>query len=172
MITFIVPDDVRELRLRIAELHADISELQGAPLSDKEAFEKARQVVQAHAARAQTGRILQHLIHGSASALIAWPYDPTSQEGTEIQPSAFDLLCAIDSKRMHELLKAQIKDSSHPRGVSKAERERRLAELQRDLRSAELDEEAAIVAAERAGAHVHRRLAADPAIILELGDTP
>ncbi|WP_165967362.1 hypothetical protein [Luteimonas aestuarii] len=163
MIMFSTPQAVADIRQRIGELQLELDAQRRAPLSDDEAAEKATAMIAAHAAGAQTDRILSHLIHASTSARIGWPVD---QDGSSIEPSAFDLFCALEPKRMHELLKKLIKGSDHLRGPAQGERAERIEALTAELREAEIEEEALITQAEVSGLNVHRRPDADPAIIL------
>lgn len=163
MIPFSEPLEVADVRARIAEIKLELQANQTAPLSDEEALVKAKAMIDAHARTAQTGLILAHLIHRDASARIGWPSD---HQGVPIEPSAFDLLCALDPKRMLEMLRKQISASDHIRGPHEDERNERIRALKGDLRAAEIDEEALICAAESRGHLIHRRADADPAVIL------
>lgn len=163
MIIFTVPPEVEEVRNRILEIQAELAEIRTAPLCDVEAEEKCRAVVSSHAARAGTNRILAHLIHAEASSRIGWPTDAS---GSSIEPSAFDLLCAFEPKRMQDALKKLVTTSTHLRGPATSERLRRNEELNAALLEAEIEEESLIEAAEARGINVHRRRDANPAIIL------
>ena len=163
MITFTTTPEVLEVRARIREIKEELAANETATLCDAEAEVKIREVIATHAALAQPERILAHLIHSGAPSRIAWPAD---HQGNAIEPSAFDLLCAFEHKRVETALRGLVTKSSHLRGPSSDERIRRSSELRTALDEAEIEEERLIEAAEVRGINVQRRADANPAIIL------
>jgi len=163
MITFTTTPEVLEVRARIREIKEELAATESAALCDAEAEAKIREVISTHAARAQPDRILAHLIHVGSSSHVAWPAD---HQGNAIEPSAFDLLCAFDTKRVETALRSLVAKSPHLRGPASSERISRSSELRSALDEAEIEEERLIEAAEVRGINVQRRADANPAIIL------
>lgn len=163
MIIFSEPPEVAEIRTRIADLKLDLDTQKFAPLSDAEASKRIEQMVQVHAATAQTDRIRSHLIHPAATLRVSWPPDG---QGSTVAPSAFDLMCALDPKGTTKALKDLVAAGDHKRGPGTEERRRRIAELTAELHELEVEEERLIEAAESRGHQIHRRPEASPAIIL------
>jgi hypothetical protein len=163
MITFTEPAELQDLRRQIADMKAALAGIDNAPASDADALERVAAIVDQHAARGQADRLLAHALAVGTPTTMSWGWD---HNGQSLQPSAFDLLCALDPERMRLALTTLVTDSKHPRGLPAAERSKRLVKLRADLRKAEVAEEAFITAAERAGAHIHRRPDVDPAIVI------
>lgn len=162
MITFTEPAELVALRQQIAELQTDIAAHEQVPLSDTEAHKRVDLIVATHSAKVPAKQILGHLIYNGPTS-IAWPLDHT---GSAIEPSAFDLACALNPDRMRADLRALIAASDHARGPTDTERTKRLAKLRSQLRAAEIEEERLITTLSNQGVNVHRRPDCNPEIVL------
>lgn len=163
MIPFVTPPEVVNIRARIAELQADLIAQERVPLNDAEAAKRADAMIAMHAARVPVKMILGHLIHDAGAPVVAWSIDHT---GAAIEPTAFDLACALNPERMRADLRALIAASTHSRGPTPTERAKRVRKLRDELLSAEREEEALIAGLLTHGVNVHRRPDCDPSIVL------
>jgi hypothetical protein len=162
VIAYTEPAEVVAVRAQIAELKADIDAHERVPLSDAEAHKRVDAIVATHGARVPSKQILGHLIYAGSTA-IGWPID---HDGAPIEPSAFDLACALNPERMRADLRALIAASDHSRGPANAERAKRLTKLRAELREAEIEEERLIGQFLAHGVNVHRRIDCNPEIVL------
>jgi hypothetical protein len=158
-------DSLIRLRNDIAQLKSEIVRTKSAPLPPAEV---KRQIIRQVNALADKGRPILNLEDGKVDLRFSdMPmFGDTGAALPAPSGSATALLCWLHGDQIIEALTAGLDGLDG--GLSPEAREQKLAELDRDLLTLELQEEHLVVAALAAGLECHRRISASPLAILNL----
>lgn len=161
------------LREATAEARDRLAEIEGAPVPAEEALTALSAWIDAKATSAVDGLSLEHLLqpHRAAQGIALPVLPPFGQNAVhDTRPAVdalFGLLLAANRETLLAVFEGQLRDLAQGREtIPTAERADRIEQARADLLAAELAEEAACRALERAGLVVHRRPDADPRALL------